>query len=109
VLEDHQVEYQPTMVEFEGKLVNRPISILIDFGASLSYVNLKLVEMCHVKSIKFRNPWLVQMATGATKIVSAKVEECPIEIGGQQIKVNLNLLPLGSYHMLMGMDWLEIH
>lgn len=42
-LEDHQVEYQPTMVEFECKLANDHISILIYPGASLNYINPKVV------------------------------------------------------------------
>jgi len=29
-LEDHQAEYQSTIVEFEGKIVNQTVSILID-------------------------------------------------------------------------------
>eukprot|EP00253_Pinus_taeda_P034318 PITA_34318 len=38
-LEDRQAEYQPTMVEFEGKISNLTISVLIDPGATLSYVS----------------------------------------------------------------------
>lgn len=36
-LEDHQVE-------FEGKVFDRSISILIDPGATLSYITPKIVE-----------------------------------------------------------------
>jgi len=43
-LEDHQTEYQPTMVEFEGKIFDQTMSILIDTGATLSYISPKLVE-----------------------------------------------------------------
>ena len=35
--------------------------------------------------------------------------ECPIELNGLLTKVNLNVLPLGSYDALIGMDWLEKH
>ena len=46
VLEDRQAEYQPTMVELEGKITNQPASILVDLGASLSYIGPKIVEKC---------------------------------------------------------------
>ena len=37
-LENQQADHQTSMVEIEGMLLNKPISILIDPGASLSYV-----------------------------------------------------------------------
>ena len=43
-LENRQVDYQTSMVEVEGKLNQTPISILIEPGASLSYVSPSLVE-----------------------------------------------------------------
>eukprot|EP00253_Pinus_taeda_P013110 PITA_13110 len=73
-LEDWQAEYQPTMVEFEGKISNLSIAILIDLGATLSYVSPKVVEH-----------------------------------SGQPMIADLNVLPLGSYDILIGMDWLEKH
>ena len=55
-LEKTQVDYQNSMVEVEGMLNQKPISILINPGASLSYVSFSLVE-------KFAKSWLVQLAT----------------------------------------------
>jgi hypothetical protein len=37
------------------------------------------------------------------------VEACPIRIEGFQTQVDLNVLPLGSYDVLLGMDWLATH
>eukprot|EP00253_Pinus_taeda_P028065 PITA_28065 len=108
-LEDRQAEYQPTMVEFEGKISNLSISVLIDPGATLSYVSPKVVERCNLQSVKFKNPWLVQLATGAKRRVTAKVNDCSFTIADQPVTANLNVLPLGSYDILIGMDWLEKH
>eukprot|EP00253_Pinus_taeda_P004030 PITA_04030 len=108
-LEDRQEEYQPTMVEFEGKISNLTISVLIDPGATLSYVNPKVVERCNLQSVKFKNPSLVQLATGAKRRVIAKINDCSFTIADQPITANLNILPLGSYDILIGMDWLEKH
>eukprot|EP00253_Pinus_taeda_P012699 PITA_12699 len=108
-LDDRQAEYQPTMVEFEGKLLNLSVSVLIDPGATLSYISPKLVEQCKLQPEKFRNPWLVQLATGTKRRVMAKVKSYPITVAGQPVVVDLNILPLGSYDVLIGMDWLEKH
>ena len=37
------------------------------------------------------------------------VEKCPLVMDGLVTYVNLNILPLGSYDVLIGMDWLEAH
>eukprot|EP00253_Pinus_taeda_P022079 PITA_22079 len=108
-LDDRQGEYQPTMVEFEGKILNLSISVLIDPGATLSYISPKIVEQCKLQPEKFRNPWLVQLATGTKRRVMAKVKSCPIVVAGQPVVADLNILPLRSYDVLIGMDWLEKH
>jgi hypothetical protein len=37
------------------------------------------------------------------------VKECPMDMNGLITKVYLNVIPLGSYDFLIGMDWLDIH
>ena len=37
------------------------------------------------------------------------VEKCPLVMNGLDTYVYLNVLPLGSYDVLIGMDWLEAH
>ena len=66
-LENRQADYQTSMVEVEGKLNQTPISILIDLGASLSYISPDLVEKCKLSVENFAKSLLVQLATGAKK------------------------------------------
>jgi hypothetical protein len=35
------------------------------------------------------------------------ISDFEFNLDGQNIKTNLNILPLGSYNMIIGMDWLE--
>ena len=37
------------------------------------------------------------------------VENYPLVMNGLVTCVDMNVLPLGSYNVLMGMDWLETH
>lgn len=53
--------------------------------------------------------WLVKLATGTKKNVDHLVRACVFELNGTPTSVNLNVLPLGSYNMLLGMDFLYIH
>lgn len=66
-LEDRQAKYQPTMVEFEGKISDLTVTFLIDPSATLSYISPKVVEHCKLQPVKFKNPWLVQLAIGANR------------------------------------------
>ena len=43
-LEDRQENHQYTMLEVEGKILDIDVSILIDYGASLSYIGPQIVE-----------------------------------------------------------------
>eukprot|EP00253_Pinus_taeda_P022178 PITA_22178 len=78
-------------------------------GATLSYVSPKIVERCKLQPVKFKNPWLVQLAIGAKRRVTTKIKDCSFTIAGQPVMADLNVLPLGSYNILIGMDWLERH
>lgn len=69
------------MMELEGRIFDHPVSILIDQGVSLSYVSPGIVDECHLKHSKFKNPWLVQLATDAKRKACAKVEGCEIKLG----------------------------
>ena len=95
------------MVEIEGKISDQSVTVLIDLGASLSYINPKIVEKCNLKPEKFQQSWLVQLATGTKRKVIHKLPRTAIKLNDFQTEVNLNILPLGSYDLLIGMDWLE--
>ena len=52
------------MIEFEGKIVNQPISIFIVSGTSQSYISPNLVEIFHLKKVSMINhecfSWILQ-------------------------------------------------
>ena len=61
------------------------------------------------KKVNHKKSWLVQLSTGTKRKVSEVVEKCPLVMNGLVTWVDLNVLPLGSYDVLIGMDWLEAH
>ena len=52
---------------------------------------------------------IVQLATGAKRKINELVKDCQINMNGINIKVDVNIIPLGSYDCPIGMDWLEKH
>ena len=62
-LDNKHAEYQSHMIEVEGMINNHTIIILIDSGASHSYIDLKMVESFLLPRNKHGKYWLVQLAT----------------------------------------------
>ena len=52
-LKNRQAEHQTSVVEIEGMINNQHISILIDPGASLSYISPRIVEFCKLVPERF--------------------------------------------------------
>jgi len=53
--------------------------------------------------------WLVQIAIGNKRKVVDFIYDYEFSLGGQNVSTNMNILLLGSYDVIIGMDWLENH
>ena len=106
-LDNKQDEFQSHMMEVEGKINDQPIDILIDSGASHSYLDPKMVERFHLPRRNLGKYWLVQLATEHKRIINEMVKQCPMAMNGLSTKENLNIIPLGSYDFPIDIDWLE--
>jgi hypothetical protein len=106
-LDNKQVEYQSPMIEVEGKIGNQPITILIDSGDSHSHINANIVEIFYLQRSKHNKSWLVQLVTGSKRKINELVKDFSIDMNGLSTKVDVNIIPLGSYECLIGMDWLK--
>jgi hypothetical protein len=89
-IDGRQADHQSSVVEIAGKIHDTRISILIDPGATLGYITPDVVELNKLKIINF-------------------ISDLEFSLYGQKIRTNVNILPLGSYDMIIGMDWLEKH
>jgi hypothetical protein len=59
--------------------------------------------------LKHEKSWLVQLATRTKRKVVDFIFDLEFSLDGQNVRTNMNILPLGSYDMIIGMDWLEKH
>jgi hypothetical protein len=90
-------------------IFNHLVSVLIDPGSNLSYISPKTVDKCKLQPQKQTKPWLVRLATGTKRKVVDVVPSCQLMLGEFLTQATLNVLPLGSYDLLIGMDWLATH
>jgi hypothetical protein len=108
-LDNMKKEYQSHMIEVEGMINNQTIAILIDSRASHSYINPKMVEIFHFPRGKDGKYWFLLLAIGAKRKVNEMDKLCLMDMNGLNTRADLNILPLGSYDCVIGMDWLDQH
>jgi hypothetical protein len=108
-LYNNQADHQASVVEMEGMIANCLVSILIDPSSNLSYVAPQIVDKCKLQPVRHVKPWLVQLATGTKRKISEVIPASQFIMDGLPTQVNLKILPLGSYDMLVGMDWLATY
>ena len=64
------------------------------------------MEECPLSKVRHAKSWSIQLATRARRKVTDFVVGCEIKIMNHDSKIDLNVFPLGSYDMIIGMDWL---
>ena len=62
-----------------------------------------------MNKVKHNKSWLVQLSINTKQKLVELVKGCMITIDGMETSVDLNILPLGSFDILIGMNWLENH
>jgi hypothetical protein len=108
-IDGRQVDHQSSVVEIEGKINGTQIFVLIDLGATLSYITPIVVELNKLKKLKHAKSWLVQLETGTKRKLVDFISDLEFSLDSQKIRTNLNILPLGSYDVIIRMDCLEQH
>ena len=79
-LNDRQAEYQSNMIKVEGKIINQPVAILIDSGASHCYIDPNIVDRLHLEKSKLGKSSLVLLATRTKRRIHDMVRSCSISL-----------------------------
>eukprot|EP00253_Pinus_taeda_P031533 PITA_31533 len=76
-----------------------------EVGRSVPRINAALED----RQAEYQPTMVKFEATRAKRRVTAKINDCSFTIADQPITADLNIIPLGSYDILIGKDWLEKH
>jgi hypothetical protein len=106
-LDDKKSKYQSNMIEVEGKIINQLVAILIDSGEIHYYIDPKIVDRLCLEKSNLEKSSLVQLAARTKGRIHDMVRGCSISLNGVNTNFDLNIIPLGYYDILIGMDWLE--
>jgi hypothetical protein len=67
------------------------------------------VDKLHLEKSNLEKSSLVQLATGTKRRINETVRGFPINLNRLNEIYDMNLILLGSYDILIGMDWLDKH
>ena len=65
------------------------------------------MDRLHLEKNKLGKTSLVHLATGTKRRIHDMVRSCSISHNGVNTSIDIKIIPLGSYDILIGMDWLE--
>ncbi|KAF5805274.1 putative nucleotidyltransferase, Ribonuclease H [Helianthus annuus] len=85
------------------------VTILFDSGADTSYVSLKVSQMLKRTPTLLNTKHTVEIANGKSLEATHIVKGCKLVLADQTFSINLIPIVLGSFDVVIGMDWLSRH
>lgn len=85
------------------------ITIFFNSRATNSFIFPLVLECCGLVAARQEVGWEVKLASRARVSINSLVRGCQVKIGDLTTTLNLCIIPLGSYGIVLGMDWLYTH
>ncbi|KAI3682698.1 hypothetical protein L1987_82867 [Smallanthus sonchifolius] len=84
-------------------------SLLFDTGADKSFVSLHFEPLLAKTRSQLEKTFTVEVANGDSLIIDSVIHDCSLELNDHAFPINLVPMPLGSFDIIIGMDWLSNH
>jgi predicted aspartyl protease len=84
------------------------VKVLLDSGATHSFINEKILNKLGLKSCHMNRPFLIT-TPGGWVTTSNLVTRVPLELGSKVVPTNILALSLEGIDVILGMDWLTQH
>ncbi|KAK1424218.1 hypothetical protein QVD17_19539 [Tagetes erecta] len=83
--------------------------VLFDSGADRSFVSTKFVEILDLTPTFLDEVYSVEIANGKLLEANRIVRGCELDLLGHKFPIDLMPMPLGSFDVVVGMDWLALN
>ncbi|GKD30995.1 putative reverse transcriptase domain-containing protein [Tanacetum coccineum] len=89
-------------------LLNQHLArVLFDFGADKSFVSISLASMLNIPPITLDTTYDIEMANGNLVGTNTIIQGATLILLNQPFEIDLMLIKLGSFDVVIGMDWLS--
>ncbi|GKA85456.1 reverse transcriptase domain-containing protein [Tanacetum coccineum] len=106
-LRDKNTHQDPNVVMGTFLLNQHLARVLFDSGANKSFVSIFLVSMLNIPPIILDTTYDIEMADGNLVGTNTVIQGCTLILQNQPFKIDLMPIKLGSFDVIIGMDWLS--
>ncbi|KAF5796462.1 putative transcription factor interactor and regulator CCHC(Zn) family [Helianthus annuus] len=106
-IEAREARQYPNVVTGTFPINQRFASVLFDTGADYSFVSLEFKSVLGLAASKLDIPYSIELANGKLVEANEVVRGCVIELGEREFTLDLLPVKLGSFDVVVGMDWLS--
>ena len=99
----------PDVVTSMILVFDRDAHILIDPGATHSFISMGFISNVNVGSQPIDCSIVVSLPTGDSRLAESVYMDSRVIIGGQEFMADLILLDIYDFDVILGMDWLSRH
>ncbi|KAM0010015.1 putative transcription factor interactor and regulator CCHC(Zn) family [Helianthus debilis subsp. tardiflorus] len=97
----------PNVVTGTFLINNHFASILFDTGADYSFMSVEFKRILGIESSRLEIPYSIELANGKLVESGEVVRGCTLELGERRFGIDLLPIQLGSFDVVVGMDWLS--
>ncbi|GJT32867.1 putative reverse transcriptase domain-containing protein [Tanacetum coccineum] len=90
-------------------LNNRYARVLFDSGSDKSFINSEFSHLIDKKSVRLNMSYEVELADGKLVSTNTVLRGCTLNLLNQLFEVDLMPIELGTFDVIIGMDWLVKH
>ncbi|GJZ78903.1 putative reverse transcriptase domain-containing protein [Tanacetum coccineum] len=90
-------------------LNNRYAKVLFDSGSDKSFVNVNFGHLIDIEPVKVDHSYEVELADGRVVSTNTILRGCALNLVNHLFKINLMPIELGTFDVIIGMDWLVLH
>ncbi|GJZ00094.1 putative reverse transcriptase domain-containing protein [Tanacetum coccineum] len=99
----------PNVVTGIFLLNNRYAFVLFDSGSDKSFVDTRFSSMLDIDLVKIGASYKVELADGRVVSTNTVLKGCTLNLVNHTFKINLMPVKLGTFDVIIGMDWLVKH
>nr|GEV26757.1 reverse transcriptase domain-containing protein [Tanacetum cinerariifolium] len=89
-------------------LLNQHLAkVLFDFGIDKCFVSISLASMLNIPPITLDTTYDIKMTNGNLVGTNSIIQGCTLILLNQAFEIDLMLIKLGSFNVVIGMDWLS--
>ncbi|GJV44530.1 putative reverse transcriptase domain-containing protein [Tanacetum coccineum] len=107
MLRDRNAHQNPNVVTGMLLLNQHLARVLFDSGADKSFVSISLASKLNIPPIIIDTFYIIEMTDGNLVSTNTVIQGATLTLLNQPFKIDLTLAKLGSFDVVIGMDWLS--